>query len=187
MKAPKNTKKKTQPSGLGMPGVDVAQLESLLDFMASHGLEEFEYEHEGLHIRLKKASTGSQPVPAYPSGPKTSAAPVAPAAASTGVAPNIGATVPETAAAPAAEELHIIKSPIVGTFYQSPSPDADAYVRQGDTIRSGQVVCIVEAMKLMNEIEADIAGEIVRVLVEDKQPVEYGQALFSIRPDKKKK
>ena len=75
----------------------------------------------------------------------------------------------------------------MGTFYSAPSPEAGSFVAEGDKIRSGQVVCIVEAMKLMNEIESDVAGEVVRVLVENKQPVEYGQPLFSIRADKKKK
>ena len=80
----------------------------------------------------------------------------------------------------------MIKSPIVGTFYSAPSPGTPSFVKVGDVIRAGQVVCIVEAMKLMNEIEADISGEVVRPLVENGQPVEYGQGLFAIRPTKKK-
>ena len=96
---------------------------------------------------------------------------------------------PEPASQPAApkEELHVIKSPIVGTFYSAPSPEAPPFVKVGDAIQSGQVVCIVEAMKLMNEIEADMGGEIVGVLAENGQPVEYGQSLFALRPAKKKK
>src|SRR5271154_2420283 len=86
-----------------------------------------------------------------------------------------------TAAEAGAEELHIIKSPIMGTFYESPSPGSSAFVSNGDRIEKGQVVCIVEAMKLMNEIEADAAGEIVKRLVNNGQPVEYGQPLFAIR------
>jgi len=169
-----------------MPGVDVEQLERLLDFMAAHDLEEFEYEHEGLHIRLRKAAGGSD-APARPA--RRAASPVAAAPAVT--APHAAAAEPGSvaqapSAVPADDGLHIVKSPIVGTFYASPSPDAAPFVSEGDTVKAGQVVCIVEAMKLMNEIEADVAGEVVRVLVENKQPVEYGQPLFSIRPGKKK-
>jgi acetyl-CoA carboxylase biotin carboxyl carrier protein len=80
------------------------------------------------------------------------------------------------------EALHIVKSPIVGTFYESPSPGAPPFVKPGDSVESGQVLCIIEAMKLMNEIEADMSGEIVKRLVANGQPVEYGQPLFSIRP-----
>ena len=170
-----------------MPGVDVEQLERLLDFMAAHGLEEFEYEHGGLHIRLKKSLPAS-----IPSAAKRGAAQSAPAAhaepANPGGAPAVNAAPAEApAAAPPAEELHVIKSPIVGTFYASPSPEAASFVKIGDSIQAGQVVCIIEAMKLMNEIEADVAGEVVRALVENGQPVEYGQGLFAIRPIKKKK
>jgi acetyl-CoA carboxylase biotin carboxyl carrier protein len=82
---------------------------------------------------------------------------------------------------------HIIKSPIVGTFYAGPSPDAGPFVKVGDSVQAGQTVCIIEAMKLMNEIEADISGEVVRVLVENGQPVEYGEPLFAMRPTGKKK
>jgi acetyl-CoA carboxylase biotin carboxyl carrier protein len=101
------------------------------------------------------------------------------------------ATHSETAAAPSisgalTEELHTIKSPIVGTFYAAASPGAPPFVKIGDTIHTGQVVCIIEAMKLMNEIEADVSGELVRALVENGQPVEYGQGLFAIRMSKKK-
>jgi acetyl-CoA carboxylase biotin carboxyl carrier protein len=101
-------------------------------------------------------------------GPAVAAAPAAPVAA---------------AAAPAAveEALHEVKSPIVGTFYESPSPGAPTFVKVGDEVEVGQVLCIVEAMKLMNEIEADVAGEIVRQIASSGQPVEYGQPLFAIR------
>jgi acetyl-CoA carboxylase biotin carboxyl carrier protein len=90
------------------------------------------------------------------------------------------------AAVPPAEQLHIIKSPIVGTFYAGASPEAGPFVKVGDAVEAGQTVCIVEAMKLMNEIEADMAGEVVRVLVENGHPVEYGEQLFAIRPKAKK-
>src|SRR6266403_263850 len=92
---------------------------------------------------------------------------------------------PHTEARPS-EDLHMVKSPIVGTFYGSPSPSSDAFVKVGAHVEMGQVLCIVEAMKLMNEIEADAAGEVVRIFVENGQPVEYGQPLFGIRPSRKK-
>ena len=98
---------------------------------------------------------------------------------------------PAPTAAPAPRlpprKTHIVKSPIVGTFYTSPSPDAAPFVKVGDRVSKGQVICIVEAMKLMNEIEADVTGEVVRVLVENGQPVEYGQPLFAIRPNEQGK
>jgi len=174
--------KKNSSSELAIPGVEFGQLEKLLDFMASHGLEEFEYEHGGLRIRLKKASALTNAA-SRAAGPPSAATP----------APMIAGTAPpqaESAAAPssaaAAEDLHIIKSPIVGTFYAAASPGASPFVKAGDMIQAGQVVCIIEAMKLMNEIEADVSGELVRALIENGQPVEYGQGLFAIRPTKKK-
>ncbi len=113
----------------------------------------------------------------------------APPNSSSGAAAQSEAAAPEPAPRPAApkEELHVIKSPIVGTFYAAPSPEAPPFVKVGDNIQAGQVVCIIEAMKLMNEIEADMGGEIVGVLAENGQPVEYGQSLFALRPAKKKK
>ena len=161
--------------------VDWAEVNRALDFMNQHGLEEFEFAHGETRIRLKKPGVahviqGS----AHPIvGPSASS----PQAASM-PAPSAGGAVavPESAVA---ENLHIVKSPIVGTFYASPNPDAPAYVKVGDRVTAGQVLCIIEAMKLMNEIEADIAGEIVKVLATNAQPVEYGEGLFAIRPDKK--
>jgi len=107
------------------------------------------------------------------------------AAAAGGAKP---AAVPAAAeaAAPAEEALHEVKSPIVGTFYESPSPGAPTFVKPGDQVEVGQVLCIVEAMKLMNEIESDVSGEVLRVFVDNGQPVEYGQPLFGIRPSRKK-
>ena len=179
------TKKAAVASDFTIPGVDLVQVERVLDFMASHNLEEFEYSHGGLHIRLKRSIPGRGPAPVYV--PAEISGEISDRFSS-GLAAS-AAGVPEPAPKPAApkEELHIIKSPIVGTFYSSPSPDAPPFVKVGDAIQSGQVVCIVEAMKLMNEIEADMGGEIVGVLAENGQPVEYGQSLFAIRPAKKKK
>jgi acetyl-CoA carboxylase biotin carboxyl carrier protein len=175
-------------SGFTIPGVDLVQVERVLDFMASHHLEEFEYSHGGLHIRLKRAVAGRAPAPLYipaeipADGPPSNSSAAQPAATAAGEAP---AAAPVSAAPK--EELHIIKSPIVGTFYAAPSPEAPPFVKVGDVIQAGQVVCIVEALKLMNEIEADMGGEVVGVLAENGQPVEYGQSLFALRPAKKKK
>jgi acetyl-CoA carboxylase biotin carboxyl carrier protein len=185
MKGPK----KPQPSSdISVPGVDLGQLERLLSFMTDHGLEEFEYAHGDLRIRLKKAVT-QQSAPVNMALPAASLAPVAPPLAQ---APPAAAASPASpvnvpvAAAPA-EEQHIIKSPIVGTFYAGASPDAGPFVKVGDVVEAGQTVCIIEAMKLMNEIEADISGEVAQVLVENGQPVEYGEPLFALRPTGKKK
>lgn len=151
----------------------------MLDFMAQHNLEEFEFASGDLRVHLRKPASGAAaviPVVA-PAAPLAVPGP-APGAASAMVA-GAGAT---TAAESGQEEgLHIVKSPIVGTFYSAPNPSAPPFVKVGDKVSAGQVLCIVEAMKLMNEIESDVAGELVRVLVENGQPVEYGQALFAIR------
>lgn len=179
----KASKKRPAGSDISVPGVDLGQLERLLSFMSEHGLEEFEYAHGDLRIRLKKAIAQTSAAPVL-------ALPVAHAAAPIAAQPHASANPPQTAAqavsapadstpAPATDE-HIIKSPIVGTFYAGPSPDAGPFVRVGDAVEAGQTVCIIEAMKLMNEIEADIGGEVARVLVENGQPVEYGQPLFVI-------
>jgi acetyl-CoA carboxylase biotin carboxyl carrier protein len=186
----KGSKKHPSGSEISVPGVDLGQLERLLSFMSEHGLEEFEYAHGDLRIRLKKAIPQQAAAPVF-------ALPVAQTAAPQGVPaqapPSAPQTVPQAGSAPAepvpaaAADEHIIKSPIVGTFYAGPSPDAGPFVRAGDFVEAGQTVCIIEAMKLMNEIEADIGGEVARVLVENGQPVEYGEPLFALRPTGKKK
>jgi len=153
-------------------GVDLAEVERLLGFMQKHGLEEFEYDHAGIHVRLKKTSTHS--AGAVRVGSTEAAAPVE------------AHTAAPASAGRASSELHLIKSPIVGTFYSAPSPGADPFVARGARVEPGQVLCIIEAMKLMNEIESDVAGEVVEVLVESGSPVEYGQPLFGIRPQRKK-
>ena len=186
----KGSKKQPASSDISVPGVDLGQLERLLSFMSEHGLEEFEYAHGDLRIRLKKAVSQPQaaaPVLALPVS--QAAVPHAAPAQAHPSQPQPGAQAATAAppAAPAAADEHIIKSPIVGTFYAGSSPDAGPFVHVGDFVDAGQTVCIIEAMKLMNEIEADIAGEIVRVMVENAQPVEYGEPLFALRPTGKKK
>jgi acetyl-CoA carboxylase biotin carboxyl carrier protein len=165
-------------------GVDWSEVERLLEFMSRHGLEEFEYAHGDLRIRLKKPVANSNSagrsfalpeiVVAHP-GPPATEAPAAPGSA------------PEAATeAGLAEDTHLIKSPIVGTFYEGSNPGAAPFVKVGDSIKAGQVLCIIEAMKLMNEIESEVAGEVARIFVENGQPVEYGETLFAIHPTRKK-
>ena len=148
---------------------NMQELRELVDFLKANGIAEFEMERADLKVGLKFAGTGvvaAAPIAAAP----IHAAPVAIAAA---------------AAAPVADDpyagMHLVKSPIVGTFYAAPAPDADSFVQVGDKVSVGKVLCIVEAMKLMNEIESDAAGEIVKVLVEPGQPVEFGQPLFAVK------
>jgi acetyl-CoA carboxylase biotin carboxyl carrier protein len=188
----KGSKKPPAASDISVPGVDLGQLERLLSFMSEHGLEEFEYAHGDLRIRLKKAipQPSAAPVLALPMAqvaPPQVILAQPPAAAPQGAPQGGTAPVQAAPAAAAAADEHIIKSPIVGTFYAGPSPDAGPFVRVGDFVEAGQTVCIIEAMKLMNEIEADIGGEVARVLVENGHPVEYGEPLFALRPTGKKK
>ena len=145
--------------------------------MSEHNLEEFEYSRGDLRIRLKKPSAG---VPMYsrsmgiPEIIVPGAVQERPAAASP--------SAPVASEPRATEDLHLVKSPIVGTYYEAPSPGAEAFVKIGAHVESGQTLCIVEAMKLMNEIEAEVAGVIAAKLVENGRPVEYGEALFAILP-----
>jgi acetyl-CoA carboxylase biotin carboxyl carrier protein len=177
-------KKTSKSSGSGTSAVpDLDQIQLLLKTMTEHNLEEFEYSKGDLRIRLRKPSAG-----VAVALPRAVAAPeIIVAGQPANPAPS-GNPVP---AAPAAEsrstdDLHLVKSPIVGTFYGSPSPGAEPFVKIGDFVEAGQTLCIVEAMKLMNEIESDSIGEVLRIFAENGQPVEYGQPLFGIRPSRKK-
>jgi len=162
-------------------GVNLDEIESLLTFMQSHGLEELEYQRGDLHVRLKKASVAQTSIV------RPAAVELQPAAqalqGSVPAAPAHGSSAQRAEA----DDVHTIKSPIVGTFYSSPSPEADPFVSVGARVDAGQVLCIIEAMKLMNEIESDVAGEIVRIHVENGKPVEYGAPLFDIRSSSKAK
>jgi acetyl-CoA carboxylase biotin carboxyl carrier protein len=171
-------------------GVDLAEIERLLQFMEKHGLEEFEYKRKGLRIWLKKPS--AHPPLAYASMPPPEIV-VASARHATELAPAGKSEHPpsggrDTAAeTPRSDEnLHVVKSPIVGTFYAAAGPESDPFVSVGAKVEFGETLCIIEAMKLMNEIESDVAGEVVRIFVENGQPVEYGEPLFGIRPNRKK-
>jgi acetyl-CoA carboxylase biotin carboxyl carrier protein len=152
--------------------MDLDYVEKLIKLLSENDVDEIEIEEEGKSIRVAKN--------AAPVAPVFHAAPAGASAGSTHVT---GGTAPSNPAAPsAAEKLHEIKSPIVGTFYPAPAPDAAPFVQVGSLIEPGTVLCIVEAMKLMNEIEADVSGKIVKVLAETGQPVEYDQTLFLVQP-----
>lgn len=151
--------------------------------MEQNNLEEFEYGNGSYHVRLRKA--GSQSPAAFRAVPPAPEIVVARPAGAHATEPSAAPAGSPSAAEPIPANLHVIKSPIVGTFYSAPSPGAEAFVHVGDQVASGQVLCIIEAMKLMNEIEADIAGEVMRIFVENGQPVEYGEPLFAIHPKRK--
>ncbi len=156
------------------------ELRELVEFLKANEIAEFDMERSDVKLRLKFASARV----AEELRPQSFAVASAPAAEVAGVGvslPVAGKALQAEAAAPAEEVLHEVKSPIVGTFYESPAPGAAAFVKVGDQVEAGQVLCIVEAMKLMNEIEADVAGEIVRRIATPGQPVEYGQPLFAVR------
>jgi acetyl-CoA carboxylase biotin carboxyl carrier protein len=151
------------------------ELRELVDFLKQNGIAEFDMERADLKVRIKFAGAA---------GASAADLALAREAMAGTAAANLSGAGAATAADPASEpeeKLHEVKSPIVGTFYDSPSPGAPAFVKPGDVIEIGQVLCIVEAMKLMNEIESDVAGEVVRRIAGSGQPVEYGQPLFAIR------
>ena len=160
------------------------ELKELIEFLIEKDIAEFELERGDVKVRIKRGvAVSAEPepryvhVPAVPAVPAPEFHPPAPVHAS-------AAAAAPPARKPAEEEdgLHMINSPIVGTFYDAPSPGAPPFVKAGDAVDAGQVLCIIEAMKLMNEIESDVAGEIVKKLVSNGQPVEYGQPLFAVRP-----
>ncbi len=175
---------------------NLSSIQDLLDLLAKQEITEFEMEQQGVKIRVRRGdshlaapgnangyiiSPGPVPVAGVQIPPSISPAGSSPAAHSP--------ASEESAAGSAAEStegLFIMKSPIVGTFYSSPSPNAPPFVKVGDTVEAGKVICIIEAMKLMNELEAEIAGRVTRIYVENGQPVEYGQSLFAIEPAGKK-
>ena len=156
--------------------MEFADIEHVLELMRRHDLSEFELEREGLKLRVRKTNTGYAPLVApaqLPAMPQ---------------APQLAQSAPASAAAAApvpldepALDLAVVKSPIVGTFYRSPEPGASSFVEIGDRVKKDQVLCIIEAMKLMNEIESEYEGEIVKVYAENGQPVQYGERLFAIK------
>jgi len=146
----------------------IDEIKELLQIFNESGVGELEIQRGEDRLRIKRAAVNKEYVVAAPAQPAAAPVPVA--------TPSVAAPkAPET-------EGTLVKSPIVGTYYDSPSPDAPPFVRVGDTVESGQVLCIIESMKLMNEIEAETSGTVLAKLVENGRPVEYGEALFSIRP-----
>lgn len=148
--------------------MNLKELKELLQLMEEHGLAEIELEREGLRVRLKKAGAVTETV-------VERVAPALPAAA-------FPAPPAAPGAEPAAPKGQTITSPMVGTFYRAPSPESPPFVELGQVIEPGQVVCILEAMKLMNELKAEIKGRVVQILAENGQPVEFGQPLFLVEP-----
>jgi acetyl-CoA carboxylase biotin carboxyl carrier protein len=162
-----------------MDGNKLEELRALVEFLKANEIAEFDMEQDDLKVRIKFAGEpAAAPAGGFDMAQLSRLMASAPAAPVAAAAPLAASAAP---AAAAEEVLHEVKSPIVGTFYESPSPGASPFVKIGDQVEVGQVLCIVEAMKLMNEIEADVAGEVVKRIAASGQPVEYGQALFAIR------
>jgi acetyl-CoA carboxylase biotin carboxyl carrier protein len=156
--------------------MDLDEIKQILEMMREHELAEFELERDNFKLRLRKNSTGQ-----WTAAPTVNYVQAAPQAASATPAPP-PAGEPVLTAADEDVDLIILKSPIVGTFYRSPEPGAKAFVETGQPVKKGQVLCIIEAMKLMNEITADSDGELVKAYVENGQAVQYGERLFAIKP-----
>ena len=165
--------------------MNLAELKEILQILEEQSITEFELEQDGVKLRVCRHTPAGNGMPsglpagAYPAV-VPAIAPSPPAAAPAAVAAAVG---PTAGPAPAPETTEVVvKSPIVGTFYRAPDPNGPPFVNVGDQVKVGQVLCIIEAMKLMNEIEAELAGEIVRIHPESGQPVQYGEALFTVRP-----
>jgi acetyl-CoA carboxylase biotin carboxyl carrier protein len=156
--------------------MDLNQIKQILDLVREHELSEFEIEHDGLRLKIRKDANGAHIV-----NHLAPAAPVMTMAAAASPAPAQPAPAAAGDAADAEVELAVVKSPIVGTFYRSSEPGSAPFVDIGATVKKGDVLCIIEAMKLMNEIDSEYDGEIVNVYVENGQPVQYGERLFAIR------
>ncbi|HEX8491348.1 MAG TPA: acetyl-CoA carboxylase biotin carboxyl carrier protein [Pyrinomonadaceae bacterium] len=174
------------------PSLNLAELRELVELIAQYGFTDFELEREGIRVRLRRelvaqniststapSQQAQTPLPSPPPSPS----PVAPVAEprNAPVAVPQQPSVEATKATATDEDLHIITSPIVGTFYRAPSPTTEPFVRLGSHVYPDMVVCIIEAMKLMNEIQAETSGEVAKIYVENGQPVEYGQPLFGIK------
>jgi acetyl-CoA carboxylase biotin carboxyl carrier protein len=149
--------------------VDFKDIKSIVDLMKKNSLSEFEMEKEGFKIKLRRASEEGRPEEVQVQHYLPPAVPA-----------EVPVAVPVPASAPATDPE--IKSPMIGTFYRKPSPESESYVEVGDTVTADMVVCIIEAMKVMNEIKAEMSGVVTEILIEDSRPVEFGQPLFRVRP-----
>jgi acetyl-CoA carboxylase biotin carboxyl carrier protein len=155
------------------------EIKQILDLVREHELSEFELEQEGVKLRVRKKG---QEAPAVVVSPAHSLSlPLAAGPPPAGVAAPADANPAAEVADTEGVELAVVKAPIVGTFYRAPEPNAAAFVNVGDTVRKNQVLCLIEAMKLMNEITSEYDGEIVQIFVENGQPVQYGERLFAVR------
>ncbi|MGI8555443.1 MAG: acetyl-CoA carboxylase biotin carboxyl carrier protein [Pyrinomonadaceae bacterium] len=178
----KKTTKTSADAKISEPSLNMTELRELAELVNEHGFTDFEFENEKIRIRLSKQTAPQivqavspqqsvpQTLPTVSTGNKTEAKPET---------PHPGAQAEMEAAED--EDLHKITSPIVGTFYSAPSPDKDPYIKVGSKVFADTIVCIVEAMKLMNEIQAETNGEVVKIYVENGQPVEYGEPLFGVK------
>jgi acetyl-CoA carboxylase biotin carboxyl carrier protein len=161
------------------------EIRELIEFLVEKDIAEFELERGDMKLHIKRGGSPQlapvvQAAPAVASVPAIPV-PAAPVATSPTAAAQPGGSVVQAPAAPADADLHIVKSPIVGTFYEAPSPGTPPFVKIGDSVQEGQVLCIIEAMKLMNEIEAEVSGVLAKAFVSNGTPVEYGMPLFGIR------
>ena len=163
--------------------MNLDEIKRLIEFIREQELTEFELEHDGMKLRIKSGAVTHATLPMMPAVSVIAAQPAAAQTAPPASNNALPSAPPDTASPEAEEgtELAIVKSPIVGTFYRSPEPGAKAFVEVHDTVKKGQVLCIIEAMKLMNEIDSEYDGEIVNVYVENGQAVQYGERLFAIR------
>ncbi|MEJ2007415.1 MAG: acetyl-CoA carboxylase biotin carboxyl carrier protein [Acidobacteriota bacterium] len=163
---------------------ELQEIQQLIDLLIEREISEFEMEKDGMRVRIMRRAAGG--VGSVQSAPGNSSSDAASSSVEQVAAPSQPqpqeVATPETTPEVPSKDAHVLKSPIVGTFFAAPAPDAPPFVNVGDIVHVGQVLCIVEAMKLMNEIESEFSGEIVRIHVENGQPVEYGQPLFTIKP-----
>ena len=165
--------------------MNLKEIKELVDLITEKGISEFELERAGVRLKISRPTDGTRAAPAvahvsesrFPAVPETETPPPPPPVIRTPAPPSV---------APQTDDVHTVRSPMVGTFYGAPAQGSPPFVRVGDRIEVGQVLCIIEAMKLMNEIESEIAGEVLRCSVENGQPVEYGEPLFDVRPSAKR-
>ncbi len=160
--------------------MNIDELKQILDIIREHGISEFELERDDVKLRVRKDGTRYISNVAPPELPAAAPAP-APAPPLPAASKPVAAPAPQATAVEPGVELAIVKSPIVGTFYRAPEPGARSFVEVGTTVRKGQVLCIIEAMKLMNEINSEYEGEVVAIYVENGQAVQYGERLFAIK------
>lgn len=156
--------------------MNLKEIKELVDLITEKGISEFELERNGVRLRISRPVSSRAEAVAHPAENRPPAAHTAPPVPSTPV------PAPAAEASASSDPLHVVRSPMVGTFYSAPVQGAPAFVQVGDRVQPGQVLCIIEAMKLMNEIEAEMAGEVLKCYVENGQPVEYGEPLFDLRP-----